>query len=264
MFQEFALSASQVAPSPDLSSIDDMALKRTAAEMAAEPRIIGWDGLDEALLEVVQLKEKRAAAEESPEEKSSNLGVNYDGERLVMDATPQRETWLSAPFGFERNGHFVKQTMTICGGDGKGHKHEPLDIRVQTPPELHEKLAQVEAVVKLKLEPYGAFEWVSALTPASVRVKVIAKATTDETNFKLKPVGGAVMAGRGVEWLKPILDANHDFNFCEVKFTAVLSLWTRGKKAGVNWTARVFAAKQTQAIVPTQWPDVYPDDVFEM
>jgi len=35
MFQEFALSANQVAPIPDLSSLDDMALKRTAAQMGS-------------------------------------------------------------------------------------------------------------------------------------------------------------------------------------------------------------------------------------
>ena len=97
-----------------------------------------------------------------------------------------------------------------------------------------------------------------------MRVKVVAKSASDETNFKLKPLGGTLSTGRGVEYLKPLLDANRDFNFCEVKFTAVLSLWTRGKKAGVSWIARVFAGKQTQATVPTQWPDVYPDDVFDM
>ena len=146
MFQELALSA-QAAPSPELSSLDMG--KRTAAQMAAEPRIVAFDAVDAALLEVVQLKESNRTV--GAAEKSANLGVIYDGERLVMDATPQRETWLSAPFGFERGGQFVDQTMAICGG--AGHHREALDIRVQATPELHEKLAQIEATVQQKLSP---------------------------------------------------------------------------------------------------------------
>jgi hypothetical protein len=254
-----------------------MALKRTAAQMAAEPRIIAFNKLDASLLEVEKLPERKkrvpanAVLPEPADETEKSvapftLGLLYDGERLIMDATPQRETWLSAPFGFERSGLFVDQSLSICGGV-KVVDYETLNIRVQTTPELHDRLWQIEERVRLKLAAFGTFEWTSALGENAdgetyVRVKVVAKAKVDETNFKLKPLVGPMVAGKGVTYLKRLLDDHNDFNFCQVKFTAMGSLWNNfPNKAGMSWTAKVFAAKQTQAA--TKWPDLYPNDLFD-
>ena len=197
------------------------------------------------------------------------ISASYEGLRLAVNLTPEKESWLQLPFGLQRNTKFAKEQ------DASGGEYETLPMDVQLDDETARALKDIDEAMKeqvLSILP-------SALWHGSVRhsdgypdrlhVKLVSKSSrpNDLTALHVRPFGKPSVKGAGDEFLKPLLETGRNFRNAKVKVAVLLQkIWVMKEKdkvsAGITWRAISVIADLPEQI-QYGYEDVFGDDVFD-
>jgi hypothetical protein len=261
---------SQEAMASDAASVCS---KREAEEM--EEGVIERTCIDITALDMDKLVVKPRSFRKTP-----LLSIRHDGLQVFINLTPEDDTWLKMPFGFDRLGKFVSPDMTICGGkgfknkDGKDVSYETLDARIVLEDSQAEILQKLEkTILEEAKKHHPGKEWKPSLGclmdgSLCLEASIIAKTGHEEdggtTMFMVKlPGREEPLVGRGVEFLRPLLDKFRDFAGAEVKATVTLKKgWVNETKVGLDWTVDSMMVKLPPKL-KTSWPAAFKADLFK-
>ena len=210
------------------------------------------------------------------------IGVYYDCMvQLHMNITPEKAAWYSIPFGIDRCifGKYTKDDLAINGGKGKDYEDLPLHMELGLDATRTALLAFDAKAREQMRQLLPNDEWTPSVKPLLMREtdlmrfspKVIVKSRSPEMLTKLRirvpaPQGeqSTVHRGSGIEFLKPLLEAHHDF--CGAKVKVVVrtgsKVWSQVGKCGLTWQVAelVVDLPERQAAV---YENAFGDDVFD-
>ena len=210
------------------------------------------------------------------------IAAYYDGTvQLHMNITPEKAAWYSIPFGIDRCifGKYTKDDLAINGGKGKDYEDLPLHMELGLDATRTALLAFDAKAREQMRELTPNDEWTPSVKPMLMRdtdvmrfsPKVIVKSRSPEmlTKFRIRvpaPQGeqSTVHRGSGIEFLKPLLEAHHDF--CGAKVKVVVrtgsKVWSQVGKCGLTWQVAelVVDLPERQAAI---YENAFGDDVFD-
>ena len=156
--------------------------------------------------------------------KVEERGKNRHGGRILALTQPQitlGEDWMTVTYGFDLTSIYLDKNLAILGGPGS-EAAESLPLRLEANAELVTKIQEVEDKIKGQIP--GKFVWSSILKEhertgtTTVGVKVVLKAggRGECTQFKLRR-GEEILAGAGMDFLRPFLDDYNGLRGCRAK-----------------------------------------------
>ena len=209
------------------------------------------------------------------------IGVYYDGMvQLHMNITPEKAAWYSIPYGIDRctYGKYTKDDLAINGGKGKDYEDLQLHLDLGLDATSDILLALDAKAREAVREFLPNDEWNPSVKPLRTETdtmrfspKVVVKSRSPEMLTKIRirvtaPQGeqSVVHSGSGVEFLKPLLDAHHDFCGAKVKVVVrtVPKIWSQNGKCGITWQVAELVVDLPEKKVVV-YENAFGDDVFD-
>ena len=197
-----------------------------------------------------------------------------------MNITPEKAAWYSIPYGIDRctYGKYTKDDLAINGGKGKEYEDLPLHIDLGLDATRDILLAFDAKAREAVREFLPNDEWNPSVKPLVTREtdtmrfspKVVLRSRSQEMLTKIRirvtaPQGESVVhSGSGVEFLKPLLDAHHDFCCAKVKVVVrtVPKIWSQNGKCGITWQVAELVVDLPEKKVVV-YENAFGDDVFD-
>jgi hypothetical protein len=200
--------------------------------------------------------------------------------QLHMNITPEKAAWYSIPYGIDRGigGLYPRDDLAINGGKGKDYEDLPLHLDLGVDATRAILLAFDAKAREAVREFLPKDEWNPSVKPLVTREtdtmrfspKVVLKSRSQEMLTKIRirvtaPQGESVVhSGSGIEFLKPLLDAHHDFCGAKVKVVVrtVPKIWSQNGKCGITWQVAELVVDLPEKKVVV-YENAFGDDVFD-
>ena len=225
-------------------------VKRAAPEgKTYVPTILSYSDVD-----VDKLTVKRRGAGPAP-----IIAVSFGAERLAVNITAEKEVWLRAPFGVDREDKFQNASK----GD-----FTSFPMHLDLTPELEAFFNKIDAKAQEELnkvmpgKTWKSTTWGKEGFAKRFSPKVVAQASAGGmTQIQVK-CDGATEKGEGKDCLDAVLKKHDSFRGAETKvLISPQSIWVKEDKAGINWKIVQMAVKPYPRATAL-WPDVF-GDVFD-
>jgi hypothetical protein len=165
-----------------------------------------------------------------------------DGSGILVNLTPEKQSWLDTPFGFDTSCKF--EVPSFLGGEApkKDGATEGLSLRLNLQPEQADFLRKLDAAAQKAFADIATATWNPLITEDAFRNTTACKVLVALRGANLTKLtivhDGQVTCGCGWDFLEKFLMDSNNCRQAEVKLTIkVQKVYNVAKKAGMKLEA---------------------------